>query len=210
MKIAVYNLSGKKIEDMELSDDVFGLPSNNALLHQAYVAVMSNRRQVIAHTKDMAEVKGSGRKLWRQKGTGSARVGSVRSPLWRKGGIIFGPTKDRNFKKKINKKMLQGAIKTALSEKAKNESIIIVDQFNFSKNKTKEFAEAIKKLKINGSVLVGFNEKEIIFSRASRNIEKASNVPAGALNVKDLLDNKYLLLSKDSIKQIEERYIDKQ
>src|SRR4030042_3579155 len=99
MKAAVHNLAGKKIKDIELSDSVFSLPENDTLLHQVFVAQYANRRQVLAHAKDRAERAGSGKKPWRQKGTGRARVGSVRSPIWRKGGVIFGPTKDRNFKK---------------------------------------------------------------------------------------------------------------
>ena len=110
-KVFPVNLKGEKVEDIKLPEAVFNLPSNNSLLHQVYVSMMSNKRQVIAHTKDRAERAGSGRKPWKQKGTGRARTGSVRNPIWRKGGIVFGPSKERNFKKRINQKMKQKSIK---------------------------------------------------------------------------------------------------
>src|SRR3989339_2196997 len=119
MKIEVYNLAGKKIEDIEASDAVFGLPGNDELLHQVYVAISANQRQVLAHTKTRGERAGSGKKPWRQKGTGRARVGSVRTPVWKKGGVVFGPRKDRNFSQKINQKMKAQAIRMVLAEKLK-------------------------------------------------------------------------------------------
>ncbi len=205
-KVSVYNLEGKKVEDLNLSEKVFGLPMNNDLLHQAYVAIASNKRQVLAHTKDRGERKGTGKKPWRQKGTGNARAGSVRSPLWRKGGITFGPTKDRNFKKDINKKMMRKAILIALSEKLKNEKLMILDKINLTEKKTKEFANGIKNLKVKGSMLVGFAEKEKDLRLYSRNIDKVQNILTGNLNVFDILNNKYLLLSKDSVKYLEDKY----
>ena len=127
MKIIVQNFEGKKVKDIELSESVFNVPLNAELLHEVYVSMDANQRTVIAHTKGRGEVAGSGRKPWKQKGTGRARVGSVRSPIWRGGGTVFGPTKDRNFKKKINKKANTIAILMALSEKLRSEKLIIVD-----------------------------------------------------------------------------------
>jgi large subunit ribosomal protein L4 len=205
-KAAVYNLSGKKVEDINLSEGVFGLPKNDELLHQAYVAIQANQRQVLAHTKDRGERSGSGKKPWKQKGTGNARVGSVRTPVWRGGGIIFGPTKDRNFKKDINKKMMRKAILLALSAKVKSEDIIVLEKMELSENKTKKFAEIMKNLKIKGTALIGFSEKESGLRLYSRNLEKTNNTLASNLNVFDIMNHKNLILSKESIKYLEEKY----
>jgi large subunit ribosomal protein L4 len=206
MKTSVYNLSGKKIEEIELSDAVFGAPKNDALLHQVYVAQSGNQRSALAHTKDRSEVSGSGKKPWAQKGTGNARAGQKRSPLWRGGGITFGPTKDRNFKRKINDKMKRKAVLVALSEKLRSKNLLIVDEIKIKEKKTKLFASALKNLKIKGSTLVGLasSEKEIYLY--SRNIPRVSPVPTSNLNVMDILNNKYLILSKESIKFLEDKF----
>jgi len=206
IKIAVYNLSGKKVGDINLSESVFGLKTNDGMLHQAYVAIESNRRRVLAHTKDRGERSGSGRKPWKQKGTGNARVGSVRTPVWRKGGIIFGPTKDRNFKRDINKKMMRKAILLALSAKVKSKEIIVLEKIELTEKKTKKFAEVIKNLKIKGSTLVGFSEKEKELQLYSRNLKKTSNILTSNLNVFDIMNHKNLILSKESIEYLEEKY----
>ncbi len=206
MKISVHNLSGKKVEDIELSSKVFGLPKNDALLHQVYVAQYANQRKVLAHTKDISERAGSGKKPWAQKGTGRARTGTVRNPIWRKGGVIFGPTKDRNFAKKINKKMRQNGVKIALSDKARAKNLIVVDDIKLKEKKTKEFAKALEKLKIKESVLIGFSNTEKNWQLYSRNIKKADNILTSNLNVFDILNHKYLMLSKESVKFLEEKF----
>ncbi|HAV10997.1 MAG TPA: 50S ribosomal protein L4 [Candidatus Moranbacteria bacterium] len=204
-KISVHNLEGKKVEDIELSDSIFALPSNDDLLHQVYVAIAGNRRVAIAHTKDRSERSGSGIKPWRQKGTGNARVGERRNPVWRKGGVAFGPTKDRNFSKDVNKKMKQKAVLIALSEKIRKQELIIVSDLNIKERKTKEFAKALGSLKLTGKILVGFDEAEKDMRAYSRNIESVTNVFTRNLNVFDLLNNKTLVLSKSSIKYIEDK-----
>ncbi|MDD5490018.1 MAG: 50S ribosomal protein L4 [Candidatus Moranbacteria bacterium] len=206
MKVAVYNLEGKKIKDIDLAGSVFSVPKNDALLHQVYVAQYANRRQVLAHSKDRAERAGSGKKPWRQKGTGRARVGSVRSPIWRKGGVIFGPTKNRNFKKDISKKMNQKALAVALSGKLADKEIVIVDSLKTKELKTKVMSKALEVLKIKGSVLVGFSKDEKEMKRASRNIPKADNIDAENLNVFDILNHKYLILSEEGIRAVEGKY----
>jgi large subunit ribosomal protein L4 len=206
LKAAVYNSEGNKIEDIELSSDVFGLKKNDELLHQAYVAIQSNQRQVLAHAKDRGERSGSGKKPWKQKGTGNARVGSVRTPVWRGGGVVFGPTKERNFKKDINKKMMRKAILLALSAKAKGEDIKILDKIEISEKKTKKFADIIKNLKVKGSSIIGFSEKEKDFKLYSRNLKKVNNILTSNLNVFDIMNHKNLILSKESIKYLEEKY----
>lgn len=208
-KIAVNNFAGKKVADLELSDSVFGLAQNFDLLHQVYVSIAANKRTVISHTKDRGERAGSGRKPWKQKGTGNARVGSVRTPIWRKGGIVFGPTKERNFKKKINKKVNQKAILLALSEKVREDKLLVVDEIKLKEKKTKEFFQALRNLKVEGSTLIGFSENEKDFRMASKNIRNANNILTSKLNVFDILNHKNLILSKDSIKHLEEKYSNK-
>ncbi len=205
-KVKVYNLEGKEIEEMELAETVFGLPANDDLVHQVFVSLMANKRQVLADTKTRGERSGSGIKPWRQKGTGRARVGSLRTPTWRGGGIAFGPTSDRNFKKKINKKMNAKAIATVLSGKLKDGELMVVDKIAFKENKTKAMAKALNNLKIKGTTLVGFAEKEKEARRASNNLPKVNNLLVSQLNVLDILNNKNLILSKESVKYLEEKY----
>lgn len=206
MKFPVHNLKGEKIKDIELPEKVFGVKENDALLHQVYVSQYANQRQVLAHTKDRAERAGSGKKPWKQKGTGRARVGSVRTPVWRKGGIIFGPTKDRNFKKDVPKKIGRIALAVALSGKARDKELCLVENLVMGEAKTKLMNEAIRNLKIKGKLLVAFSEKEKEAKRASRNIVKVSNIDVKNLNVFEILNNKYLLLSEDGLKVLENKY----
>jgi len=204
--VKVYNLEGKETEELKLSDSVFGLPANDDLVHQVYVSLMGNKRQVLAHTKNRGERAGSGIKPWRQKGTGRARVGSLRTPTWRGGGVAFGPTKDRNFKKKINKKMNAKAIAMVLSGKLRDKEIIILDKLELANKKTKEMAAVLKKFKLKGSVLLSFGEKEKDLMRLSRNLMKVKNIATDQLNVLEMLDSKNLIMSKESIKYLEKKY----
>ncbi len=139
IKISIYNQKAEAVGDMKLSDKVFGVKANEALVHQAMVAQMSNERQVLAHTKDRSEVRGGGKKPWRQKGTGRARAGSTRSPIWIGGGVTFGPRKDRNFSKNINKKMKQKAMFMALSDRVKSGNMAVLDKLEVGEFKTKVF-----------------------------------------------------------------------
>lgn len=205
-KIKVYNLEGKTNGEIELSDVIFSLPKNDELLQQVSVALLSNQRRVLAHAKTRAERAGSGIKPWKQKGTGRARVGSVRSPLWRKGGVIFGPTKDRNFKKKINQKMKSKALALALSGKLSEKEMTVVENFEITQKKTKRMAEVLKNLKLNGSSLLIFSNKERDLRRYSRNLVKVKNVLAGQLNVLNILNNKNIIFSQESVKELEERF----
>lgn len=206
MKLAVYNLEGKKMEDMEVSEAVFGVKKNDDLVKQAFVAIQANRRQVLAHTKTRGERAGSGIKPWRQKGTGRARVGSVRTPVWRGGGIVFGPRKDRNFSQKMNKKMNAQAIKAVLSAKLKDEEIKVIDKLETKEKKTREMADMIKNLKLSARILMAFSKDEKDLRIASRNIDKVENIMTDQLNVADMLKNKYLVMSKESVKFLEEKY----
>lgn len=202
----VYNLKGKEVEKMKLEESVFKLPANNDLVHQVYVSLAANRRQVIADTKTRGERAGSGIKPWRQKGTGRARVGSVRTPVWRKGGIIFGPTNERNFKKKINKKMNAKAVAVALSGKLRDSEMVIIDKFELEEKKTKKMAQSLKNLNLKGSVLLGFSDKERDLHLASRNLPRVKNILTSQLSVLDILNSKNLILSKESVKYLESKY----
>jgi len=206
MKFPVHNLKGEKVKDIELSESVFGLKPNDTLLHQVYVSQYANRRRVFAHTKDRAERAGSGRKPWRQKGTGRARVGSVRSPIWRKGGIVFGPTRDRNFKKDVPKKMNRKALLIALSGKVKDKEAVLVDSLKTKEVKTKLMKQAIDNLKLKGSILFGFSKDERPTKRAVRNLQRVYGIDAGNLNVFDILNHKYLVLSEEGVKILEKKY----
>ena len=206
MEIKVYNLEGKEIEKLNVSDKVFGAPVNDDLIHQAMVSILGNQRQVLANTKTRGERAGSGRKPWRQKGTGRARVGSVRNPVWRKGGVVFGPDSERNFKKKINKKMNSRAIVSVLSAKARDGEVFVFDQLNFPEKKTKAAALSLKGVGVKGRILVAFSKEENDFKKATRNIESIQNISTGQLNVLDMLNNKNLVMSKESVKFLEEKY----
>jgi large subunit ribosomal protein L4 len=204
--IAVHNQEGKKIEDLSISDAVFAVPANDELLHQVFMVISGNQRNPIAHTKDKSEVAGSGKKPFKQKGTGSARQGQKRNPVMKGGGVAFGPTNERNFKRDLNKKMKQKAVKIAISEKLRSGTLIAIDSLLIEKPKTKEFAQVLKKLEIAGRVLVSFAEAEKKTSLISRNVSNATNIETKDLNVMDLLNNKYLLLSKASIAFLEEKF----
>ncbi|HMN19101.1 MAG TPA: 50S ribosomal protein L4 [Candidatus Moranbacteria bacterium] len=207
-KIAVHDLEGKKVGEMNLSDAVFAAPSNDDLLKQVYVAIAANNRNPIAHTKGKGEVSGSGKKPFRQKGTGNARQGQKRNPVMKGGGVSFGPTNERNFKHKVNRKMRQKALSVALSEKIRKGMVVLVDSLTASQIKTKAYAQAFSKLGVasRDSVLVGFSQQEKTSLLGVRNINRASGVEAKDLNVFDILNHKYLVLSKSSAAEIEAKY----
>lgn len=204
--IAIHNQEGKKIEDLSISDAVFGAKANDELLHQVFMVISGNQRNPIAHTKDKSEVAGSGKKPFKQKGTGSARQGQKRNPVMRGGGVAFGPTNERNYKRDLNKKMKQKAVVIAISEKLRSGTLIAIDSLVVAKAKTQEFDQILKNLKLAGKVLVSLSETEKGTSMISRNLKNISNVETKDLNVMDLLNNKFLLLSKASIAFLEEKF----
>ncbi len=187
--------------------EIFDVKVNTDLIHQVIVSQMANRRQVIAHTKGKGEVRGGGRKPWRQKGTGRARVGSIRSPIWRGGGVTFGPTKKRVFKKKINKKMKRKALLMVLSVKAKDNLLILLDTLKIEKPKTKLMVDVLKKLPCKGRtsliVLPTMNQNII---KAVKNLAQTETIQAKDLNTLDLLNFKYLLMPKEAVKVIKETF----
>ncbi|MEP7162674.1 MAG: 50S ribosomal protein L4 [Candidatus Moraniibacteriota bacterium] len=206
-KITVKNLAGKEVESIELDPRLFDLPRNDALVHQVYVALTGNTRIAIAHTKDRGDRAGTGKKPWKQKGTGRARAGSVRSPLWRKGGVTFGPRNDRNFKKEANQKMRQKAVLITLSEKIRGGKLVVVDMLEVKDQKTKLFAEALSKLAIAPkSVLVSSTMAEKTFHKAARNIPSVTLANNADLNVRGLLDTEFILMSKAGITELDKRF----
>ena len=200
MKAQLYNLKGEVIGDIDLKDEIFGVKWNADVVHQALQAQIANTRKPIAHTKGRGEVRGGGKKPWRQKGTGRARHGSIRSPLWKGGGVTHGPTKDKIFAKKINKKMKRLAIVSALSRKLKDGNVKVVDAFSLQAPKTKELAGALKVF-YKGTphaLLVPTGGNRTVF-RASRNIPNVKSIDARSLNVYDVLRYRDILIEQPAI-----------
>ncbi len=207
MKIDLYNQNGEEIGKIELPEQIFGVPINASLLQQAVVAQMANMRQVIAHTKDRSEVRGGGKKPWRQKGTGRARHGSRRSPLWVGGGVTFGPTNYRNFKKKINAKMKRKATLMALSGKAKDKELIVLDKIELTAPKTKEMAAVVDRVVPDvKSALLMLPVKNETIERAGRNIADFKISSISNINVVDLLNYKYLVLTQGTVEALNKKY----
>lgn len=203
MKVDVYKIDGSKSGDqLELSDDIFGIEPNDHVIYLAVKAHLANKRQGTAKAKERSEVSGGGKKPWRQKGRGGARAGSSRSPLWVGGGTIFGP-KPRNYRQKLNKKIKVLARKSALSYKVKSNQLVIVEDFNFEVPKTKDFANILDSLKIAGKkTLLLTNGTSLNVYKAGRNINKVNILEAEKASTYDILNNQVLLLQKGAIEQI--------
>lgn len=210
MLVNTYNQNGEKTGQTRLPSEIFDVKMNSDLVHQVAVSQMTNRRRIIAKTKNRGEVSGGGRKPWRQKGTGRARHGSIRSPIWRHGGVTFGPQTDVVFKKDISKKMRRKALFMVLTSKAKNEHLIILEDLKLESPKTKLMAEILAKLPIKGTRLLILPRKDEAIIKATKNISKTKVELAQNLNILDLLSFNYLVLPKDSIKAIKETFLKKE
>ncbi len=213
MKAVVYNQEGKEVGETLLPKEIFDVKMNHDLVYQASTIQAANRRQVIASTKTRGQVRGGGKKPWKQKGTGRARHGSIRSPLWRGGGTVFGPNKEKVFKRKLNKKTAKLALFMVLSSKVRDKEFILLEDLKIEKPKTKLMAEIIKNLKLkienfkNGTILIVLPKKEEEILRASRNIAFVDVMEARNLNALDLLNHKYLLTLKESIKALKDTFL---
>ncbi len=208
MKIKVYNKLGKEDGDSLLPKEVFGIEVNDDLVHQVIVSQMSNQRQGNAHTKQRGEVRGGGRKPWRQKGTGRARAGSNRSPIWRGGGITFGPRNERNYKKTIPTKMRRKAMFMVLSAKYKTELLLLIDTLKFDKISTKEMSGIVGKLPAKaGSILIVLPKIDKSLILSTRNIPRVETIQAKDLSALTLMSFKYVIMSKESVKVIEETFV---
>lgn len=208
MKVDIFDKQNNKAGSVDLSDKIFGIKWNSDLVHQALLAQLGNSRQVLAHTKGRSEVRGGGKKPWKQKGTGRARHGSSRSPLWRGGGVTFGPSKERNFTKKINKKMKRTAIFSVLSKKLRDNNLKIVDGFDANINKTKEWEKFLKNIAdLRSRILLISGVKNKGIHRVVANLKKVNAISTNSLNVRDLLAPKNIILEKEAIKEIEKIYL---
>ena len=204
-KIDVYDIKGKKVSDVELAESVFGIEPNETVVHSVLVNYLANQRQGTQSTKTRAEVRGGGRKPWRQKGTGRARQGSIRAPQWIKGGIALGP-KPRSYKYTVNKKERQLAIKSLLSSKVLEKELTVVDKLELSEIKTKTMVKALADLKVEGKTLIVLADKNENVLMSSRNIEGVKTILLNNINVFDLLKYNNLVLPLETVKKIEEVY----
>lgn len=217
VKLNVYNQKGEAAGSKEVSEAIFAVQANPVLIHEAVTAQMANMRTVLAHTKTRSEVRGGGKKPWRQKGTGRARVGSSRSPIWIGGGVTFGPTKDRNFKKKINKKMRQQALCMVLTDRIKNDSLVVIKELAATEFKTKTVNSVIKnietkifkptdKKKAKRSILILNDNKDEKFKYSVRNLVGVTQLNLENINIVDLLNHKNLILTESVVKKLEVMY----
>ena len=208
MKVPLYNQEGKESGQALLPKEIFDVKFNSDLVHQVAVSQAANRRRVIAHTKGRGDVRGGGKKPWRQKGTGRARHGSRRSPIWKGGGVTFGPTKERVFKKDIPKKMRRKALFMVLGAKVKDKELLLIDQLDVKTPKAKFMEQILKKLPCKDStVLIALPAYDKNAILAARNLTGAETIQAKDLNVLDLLSFKYLLVPKEAIKVIKETFV---
>ena len=203
--VKLYDMKAKEVGTLELPDALFNTEYNESVIHQAVVQRLANERQGTKSTLTRSEVRGGGAKPWRQKGTGRARQGSIRSPQWVKGGVVFAP-KSRDFSKKMNLKAKQVALFSALSQKLRDDQIILIDDIKVENAKTKEMAAFLKAFKLEKSVLIVMDNADEAVLRASANLEKVSTLPVSQLNTYDVVKNANVVISKKAIEQIEEVY----
>lgn len=203
-KISVLNVNGEKVKDIKLNDNIWSIEPNDAVIYDAIRLATASLRQGTHSVKTRAEVSGGGRKPWRQKGTGNARQGSTRSPQWRHGGIVFGPTTERNYNIKMNKKERRLALKSALSYKVIDSELTVLDELKLSSSKTKEIVKVLEGLKLNKSTLFVVNELTDELILASRNLEGVKVILPNEVNVLDVARYQNLVATEDAIKSIEE------
>ncbi|MFA5358779.1 MAG: 50S ribosomal protein L4 [Patescibacteria group bacterium] len=207
MKATIYNLKGEKVQEIDLNSYIFDIKPKTEVVHQVVIAQENNARKNLAHTKTKGEVRGGGKKPWKQKGTGRARAGSSRSPLWRGGGVTFGPRKERDYSVKVNKKMKNLALRMVLSDKAKENDLIVVDRLELADIKTKKFVEVLRKLPVkDAKTVVALGPQDSKLVRVAKNLPKVLAIGAGSLNIVDLLKYKYLVVSQNGLDQIEKVY----
>jgi len=208
-KLTIYNQKGESVGKIGLNPAVFGVPDKPDLVHRAVVYQMAVERQFNADTKTRSEVRGGGRKPWRQKGTGRARAGSIRSPLWRGGGVVFGPQAGKKVSIKMSKKMRRLALLSALSNKLRTNGIILLDKIEFKKIKTKLVEEMLHKLPIKeGTILMLLPRLDPKIELSCKNLPYLKTQLTDSLSIIDILKYDYLLLTKDALKKIEERFLD--
>lgn len=204
VSVKVLNMSGSEVGSVELNENIFGIEINKHVMHQAVVQYLANQRQGTKSAKTRSEVSGGGKKPWRQKGTGRARQGSIRSPQWTGGGVVFAP-KPRDFSFKLNKKVKRLALKSALTSKVNEEKFIVVDQLKLNEIKTKEMKKVLNNLKVNkGLVVLEDNNKNVLLS--TRNIPNVKTASVNTINVYDILKYETFVITKEALQKIEEVY----
>ncbi len=207
MKVPVYNMEGKQVKQIDVPVSLFDIVLKPEVVKQVIVAIQANQRMNYAHTKDRSEVSGGGRKPWKQKGTGRARAGSSRSPIWIGGGVTFGPRNNRNFSKKVNKKVRRLAIKMLLSDKVKNEKLFVIDNLEFSEIKTKKVVEFLQALPTDNRstlILMPVVDEKIVKSVA--NIQKTDVMLAGDINAAELAKYNNVILSQEALQNVIDRF----
>ncbi|WP_418791419.1 50S ribosomal protein L4 [Phosphitispora sp. TUW77] len=202
-KVALYNSKGEQVGEVELKEEIFGVKVNETILHDVIVNQLANRRQGTHSAKTRSEVSGGGRKPYRQKGTGRARAGTIRSPLWRKGGIVF-PPKPRSYKYSLPKKVRRLALKSALSSKVLDGNIIVLEGLQIAEPKTKEIVGLLENLKVNSRALVVTAEADTAIVKSARNIPRVTPTHANSLNVYDVLNHEKLIITRDAVTKVEE------
>jgi len=203
-KVPVFNVDGKKVDDIELSDEIFGIEPNKDVVHMAVVQYLANKRQGTQSAKTRAEVRGGGRKPWRQKGTGRARQGSIRSPQWTGGGVVFAP-KPRDYSFKLNKKVKRLALKSVLSQKVQEEKLIVLDELSFPEIKTKQMVKVVDSLKLEKALFVTEGDvRNIILS--AKNMPNVKTAGVGTINVYDILKFDTFVVTKEAVEKMQEVY----
>ncbi|MBR2615025.1 MAG: 50S ribosomal protein L4 [Clostridia bacterium] len=204
-QVKLYNMNAKEVGTLELNDELFNIEYNESVIHQAVVTRLANERQGTKSTLTRSEVRGGGAKPWRQKGTGRARQGSIRSPQWVHGGVVFAP-KSRDFSKKMNVTARRIAIFSALSQKIRDNEVIFIDDIKVSAPKTKEMVAFLKAFNLDKTVLMVMNNNDEAVLRAASNLEKLSTLPVEQLNTYDIVKNNKLVISKQAVEKLEEVY----
>ena len=202
--VSVYNMEGKEVGTMELNDAVFGVEVNEHLVHMAVVAQLANKRQGTQKAKTRSEVRGGGRKPWRQKGTGHARQGSTRAPQWTHGGVVFAPV-PRDYSFKLNKKEKRAALKSALTSRVNESKFIVVDELKLDSIKTKNFVQVLNNLKVEKALVV-LNDMDTNVIKSASNVPTVKTAQTNELNVFDVLKYDTVVVTKDAVKTIEEVY----
>lgn len=204
-KVALYDITGNQIGDVELNDDIFGVEVNNHVMYEAVKNYLANQRQGTQSARTRADVRGGGKKPWRQKGTGRARQGSIRSPQWKGGGVVFAP-KPRDYSYKIPKKVKRLALKSALTSKVQDQEIIVVDRLVLEQPKTKEMVKVLNNLNASKKTLIVIPEKDEAVLRAASNIPGVKTAYVNTINVYDILNCDSFLITKDAVNKVEEVY----
>lgn len=204
-KVALYDINGSQVGDIELNDAIFGIEVNNHAMYEAVKNYLANQRQGTQSAKTRAEVRGGGRKPWRQKGTGRARQGSIRAPQWKGGGVVFAP-KPRDYSYSIPKKVKRLALKSALTSKVVDKEIIVLDSLTLEQAKTKEMVKVLSNLKANKKSLIVIPERDENVVRAASNIQGVKTAYVNTINVYDILNCDSFIITKDAVKKVEEVY----